>query len=238
MAEPIPTANRGSRNPKEEEDVLVAGTTVTGGRSIVAEDDLIITGTVITGDIGGDVHIHEAAKLAIPPPPEPERPPETTQFVGREAELTSYVDILKDAHIVVIAGMVGIGKTSLAAKLARQFAAPDKLFWHTFHEGESIQVILWKMAGFIAWHGEYALWQMLQQAQLSGGKLPPPEILFDYLYQLIRGKGYLLCFDDFGHAEDDPLVTQLAGAASTGGHGGAVPSDHHRPACCRISSRR
>ena len=39
MAEPIPSAIRGSSNPKEE-DVIVAGTTVTGGRSIVAEDDL------------------------------------------------------------------------------------------------------------------------------------------------------------------------------------------------------
>ena len=75
MAEPIPTVNRGSLNPKDGEDLIVAGTNVTGGRSIVAEGDLVITGTVITGDIGGDVHIHEAAAIEVPAPPEPERPP-------------------------------------------------------------------------------------------------------------------------------------------------------------------
>ena len=39
---------------------------------------------------------------------------------------------------------------------------------------------------------------------------PPPEILFDYLYQLIRGQGYVLVFDDFEHVDEDPLVGQLA----------------------------
>jgi tetratricopeptide (TPR) repeat protein len=209
MSEPIPTADRGSRNPKEE-DVILAATTVTSGRSIVAEGDLLITGTVITGDIGGDVHIHEAAAIEVPPPPEPERPPDTVGFVGRAAELAYYQAMLAQAHIAVIVGMVGMGKSALAAKLSQQAAEPGKLFWHTFHPGESIQAIIWKMAGFLARHGEDGLWQMLQRTQIAGGKPPPPEILFDYLYQLIRGKGYVLVFDDFEHVDEDPLVEQLA----------------------------
>jgi len=178
-------------------------------RSIQAERDVVITGTVITGDIGGDVHIHET-KVDIPPPPEPARPPDTTGFVGREQELAHYERILNSGNSTVIAGMVGMGKSTLAARLAQKIAEPDRLFWHTFHEGESIQAVVWKMAGFLAWHGEDGLWQMMQHAQLSGGQPPPPEVLFDYLYQLIRGKGYVLCFDDFEHVDDDPLVGQLA----------------------------
>ena len=210
MAEPIPTVNRSSLNPKDGEDLIIAGTTVTGGRSIVAEGDLVITGTVITGDIGGDVHIHEAAAIEVPAPPEPERPPDTASFVGRAAELAYYQTMLAQAHVAVIVGMVGMGKDALAAKLAQQAAEPGRLFWHTFHPDESIQAIIWKMAGFLAWHGEDGLWQMLQRTQIGGGKPPPPEILFDYLYQLIRGQGYVLVFDDFEHVDEDPLVGQLA----------------------------
>lgn len=178
--------------------------------AIQAGRDLTITGTVISGDIGGDVHIHETADVLIPPPPEPARPPDTAGFVGRATELAYYQSMLAQMHFAVIVGMVGMGKSALAAKLAQQVAEPDKLFWHTFHPGESIQAIIWKTAGFLARHGEDGLWQMLQRAQIGGGKPPPPEILFDYLYQLIRGKGYVLVFDDFEHVDEDPLVGQLA----------------------------
>ena len=171
---------------------------------------MIITGTVITGDVGGDVYIHEAEAIELPPPPEPERPPDVAGFVGRADELAYYETMLAQAHVAVIVGMVGMGKSALAAKLAQQATEPGKLFWHTFHPGESIQAIIWKMAGFLAWHGEDGLWQMLQRAQIGGGKPPPPEILFDYLYQLIRGQGYVLVFDDFEHVDEDPLVGQLA----------------------------
>lgn len=69
MAEPALTTDRGNRNPTKEE-TLLTGTTIAGDRSMVAGDNLLITGTVITGDIGGDVHIHEAAVMKVSPPPE------------------------------------------------------------------------------------------------------------------------------------------------------------------------
>src|SRR5690606_19372092 len=47
----------------------------------------------------------EPAKVVAPSPPEPTRPPEITNFVGREAELTYYAERLDAAHIAVISGM-------------------------------------------------------------------------------------------------------------------------------------
>lgn len=181
-----------------------------GERAIAAERDVIITGTVITGNIGGDVHIHEA-KVEIPPPPEPPRPPEVQHFVGREAELGYFAAKLATYHLAVITGMPGMGKTALAARLAGRVASPFRTFWHAFHAGEGFQSIVWKLAGFLAWHGQGDLWRLVQTVQATGGKLPPPETLFDYLAQMVRRGRFLLCLDDFQFVDEDPLVGQLVG---------------------------
>src|SRR5690606_11933368 len=85
----------------------------------------------------------------------------------------------------------------------------DRVFWHSFHEGEGIDAILWRLAGFLAWHGRADLWRLLQSARLTGGKPPPSEMLFDYVLQLSRGGNFLFCFDDFHHVDDDPILNQL-----------------------------
>jgi ATP/maltotriose-dependent transcriptional regulator MalT len=180
---------------------------VASQRGVVAGRD--ITGTVITGDIAGDVTIQHAPAPEIPPPPAPTRPPELVDFVGRETELSYFAEKLKTEHMAVISGMAGIGKTTMAAALIRRTADPYRTFWHSFHEGEGIDVIIWKLAGFLAWQGQVDLWQMLQSARLTGGQPPPPEALFDYLLQTVRGQSYLLCFDDLQFVDEDPLLGQF-----------------------------
>lgn len=151
-----------------------------------------------------------AQALEIPPPPEPARPPELLGFVGREAELSEFAETLLATHVAVIAGMAGVGKTALATKLIEWVANDrDRVFWHSFHEGEGIDAILWRLAGFLAWHGRADLWRLLQSARLTGGKPPPSETLFDYVLQLSRGGNFLFCFDDFHHVDDDPILNQL-----------------------------
>jgi len=95
---------------------------------------------------------------------------------------------------------------SILSKLSNQNGDYRKFFWHTFREGESVNDIIWKMAGFLAWYGQKTLWQMLQTTYQTGGKLPPPSTLFDYLFQMLHGGKYLLCLDDFQFIDDDPLL--------------------------------
>ena len=165
-------------------------------------------------NIGGIINIQSltlnvSQTLEIPPPPRPDRPPEFAEFLGRHRELAYYAEMLASHHIAVISGMAGVGKTALAATLARQVSPIDRIFWHSFRESEGIEVIIWRLAAFLAWHGHDELWRMLQSARQTGGQPPPPETLFDYLLPMVEGRPFLLCFDDLHLVEEDPLVTRL-----------------------------
>lgn len=147
--------------------------------------------------------------VEVKPPPEPAIPPVTSDFVGRQAELAYFAEQLAAKHQIIISGMPGVGKTALAAALATQVSQPVKIFWHTFHTGEGVHALIWKLAGFLAWRGQSDPWTMLQNAQQTGIQPPPPEVLFDYIFQLLCGETYLLCFDNFHFVENDPLLVQF-----------------------------
>lgn len=163
-----------------------------------------------SGNIAGDVKIagdvHFTAELPVSPPPMPEQPPEISDFVGREQELSFYKNQLQAVGIAVISGMAGVGKTALAAVIARQTAPIENIFWHTFHPGEGVEAIIWKLAGFLALRGQDDLWQMVQRARQTRANLPPTEILLDYLRELLRGRNLLLCLDDIHVIEHDPKI--------------------------------
>lgn len=140
---------------------------------------------------------------AIPPPPEPAKPPVVEGFIGRDVELTRYAAALESHGIAVVAGMPGVGKTALASVLSQRFSGPGKLFWHTFHPDEGVDSILWKLAAFLAWHDRPTLWEMLQGIVQSGGDSPPPDVLLDYFLQALKGQGYLLVLDNVQFVAQD-----------------------------------
>jgi tetratricopeptide (TPR) repeat protein len=165
-------------------------------------------------------HIHVSAPAPeLPPLVELERLPDTNGFVGRSSETTYFVERVRSRHEAVIAGMPGVGKTWLAAVVAREVVAEDRIFWHRFHEGyrgaEGVETIIWRLATFLAQHGQDNLRQ-----RLAGSPIPPFDILFDYLIDLLPGQGLLLCLDDFHLVDEDPwtleLTRRLTDLASSG----------------------
>ncbi len=186
------------------------------GGSVIDGDVRIDRGDFIGRDKivhGDEIHIHTgqtSQTLEVPPPPDPTGPPEILGFVGRNTELEHHAEQLAQSNITVITGMAGVGKTALATQLVEWVTRDrDRVFWHSFREGEGIDAIMWRLAAFLAWHNRSALWQSLQIARLTGSKPPPSEALFDYLLQLVREGNFLLCFDDFHHVDEDPVLNQL-----------------------------
>jgi ATP/maltotriose-dependent transcriptional regulator MalT len=162
-----------------------------------ANDQLVLVGAAT---------IQEASEIAIRQPsvPEPERPPETRGFLGRVDELDSLSQQLTSDRLVVITGLPGVGKTALAAALAQRHGGFGHLFWHTFHAGDSLHIIIWKLAQFLAWHGRSDLWLQLQSAQQTRGQIQPDEVLCNHLIHTMKGQRFVVCFDDFHIVDDDP----------------------------------
>jgi tetratricopeptide (TPR) repeat protein len=156
------------------------------------------------GTSAGDASIATTA----PEPPAP--PPEPDDFVGRETELENYAEQLRSTGVAVITGMTGVGKTALAATLVRRISTPQRTFWYSFGSSEGLDDLIWKLASFLYWNNQPELWQMLREVQVTGKQPPPVSVLFDYVVQMLPGRGYLLCLDNFHFVNQDPLLSQVA----------------------------
>ena len=154
------------------------------------------------------------------PPPEPEHPPSPPDLVGRTAELDELVVRLADDRAVALAGMPGAGKTALAATLTTRYPDQSRVFWHTFRAGEGVDVLIWRLAGWLACAGRPDVWQRIQGARQSGGPPLSPDLLVSYVTQLMRGWDGLLCLDDLHLAADDPVLLRVIGLLSDAARAG------------------
>ena len=147
------------------------------------------------------------------PPPIHALPTHATLFIGRQAELMRYQQLLATSGMAVISGMPGVGKSALALALAQQVAARDAIFWHTCQPEEGVDGVIWRLAAFLAERGQPVLWQWLQRPLDVGGRgrvTPPPlGALIDYLAQLLQQGAYLLCLDDLHHWEHEAGAAEL-----------------------------
>ncbi len=137
-----------------------------------------------------------------------ETTPAVPHFIGRETELASYGARLARDRFVVIAGMAGMGKTTLGAKLARDAAFDaDRIFWFTFDQLEKFtsDALYWALATFLENRGETSLAHYLR-GEIGAQKPLEHMARLNLLITALAHSDYVLCFDDFQIASDVPDV--------------------------------
>jgi tetratricopeptide (TPR) repeat protein/DNA-binding transcriptional ArsR family regulator len=125
-------------------------------------------------------------------------------FIDRESQLT----LLDKSPFVVLTGIAGIGKTSLASFYARKLKDErfKKVFWHTFSELDSVFFVAKKLAVFLS---KYGYLQLLDYLKADGTDLRVVEAL---LKDSMDSSDFAFFFDDYHFLTDesmDQLFNQL-----------------------------
>jgi hypothetical protein len=200
--------------------VDLRGQTVHGPQTVVAGD---VQGPVLSGEFDGAVALaggeavdlrgaqtvvykpifQQAPEPEIPPPPKPDSLPTVKGFIGREEQLAYFADKLATGHLAVICGPPGVGKTDLASVLAYRVREGNlsSAFWYPFDPDKDLESAIRELAGFLYWQGQTELWHWLERQRL--------EESLDHAFQMLRGHGYLLCFDNLHCVEDEDLLDEF-----------------------------
>ncbi|MEP7189272.1 MAG: helix-turn-helix domain-containing protein, partial [Roseiflexaceae bacterium] len=121
---------------------------------------------------------------------------------------------------VALCGLAGIGKTTLAAALAREYAETMPVFWLTFTAGvtTSVEVLLRQLALFLQAHGQPNAAPLLRTTGSVDQALPLDQqigLLSAAIARLSAGKSGrraappLLCFDNVHLVQDDQAIVHV-----------------------------
>lgn len=133
-------------------------------------------------------------------------PPLPPYFVPR-AILAQLREQLAFQRGMVLCGMAGIGKTTLAAALAQDWANTHPVFWLTFTTGvtTSVEIVIRQLALFALAQGREQVVPILAQRDMN-----TPPLALDQQLALINhalsGRDYLLCFDRANLVRDDESI--------------------------------
>ena len=138
-------------------------------------------------------------------------------YVERPAALAELRELLAAERRVVISGVPGVGKTSLAAAAARERAAGGAVCWVTLTAGvtTSAEAVVRLLARFLVRHGHDEARPVCGPGNV-GQPLPRDEQL--YLITKAMGRArMLICLDNLHLLRDEPqtraVIEHLAGSA-------------------------
>ena len=124
--------------------------------------------------------------------------PRPERFCGREVELKRISDAIERGRVVVIQGIAGIGKTSVASKVCAEVKKSRSVFWYEFRKWHSLLGLLKELSGFLEAMGGRSLSRYLRAEKV----LDMDKIKSALKKDLEAGRAALF-FDDFHMANDE-----------------------------------
>ena len=124
--------------------------------------------------------------------------PAVGRFFGREAELDAVLRAVQSHRMVVVTGMAGIGKTTLASKVCEALRGKRHLYWRTMRPWDSSLELAYRLAIFLRALGRTEL-----HATVAG---PGPKNLSqieDRLARDLAGTDALIVLDDVHSTSPD-----------------------------------
>lgn len=130
--------------------------------------------------------------------------PKVEHFVGRREELAAISEEAEAGRIVVVRGVAGIGKTSLAARACDLLRGKRNLFWRAVRPWDTRVSLLASLGDFLAAAGKPGLRAVLQRGNI--------ERAAEVLQEDLRGMRSFLVFDDVHEisAEAQPFFRLLS----------------------------
>jgi len=124
-------------------------------------------------------------------------------FFGRAKEREDVLGKMKERKMVVVYGITGIGKSAFGANIARNY--PGSVFWHTFHEWDTLQNVLTPLGRFLEEMGR-------KGAGLKDSDTDINAIL-GILKERLNGSGALVVLDDVQKSSQEfsPFLKGIAG---------------------------
>ena len=133
-----------------------------------------------------------------------DRAPKLHAFHGREEELDKLSRMVGDHRVVVLHGIAGIGKTTLAVRLLEDLRHETNVLWVTLHHWDTLAGVLKQLADFLAEAGRRQLRSLLDDR-------PEPDLEETYysLEEDLRDLKGVLVLDDF-HKAETPIVDLMS----------------------------
>lgn len=124
--------------------------------------------------------------------------PSVDHFYGREEELAAVLDALAEVPVVVVTGIAGIGKSTLAAQVLETVRGEESLFWREVRPWDTPSDLGLRLGAFLQALGRDGLHDHL----LSGGSMDLNRVE-EILAGDLVGVPTLLVFDDVHDASPD-----------------------------------